>query len=106
MYYLIILLEILQKLQERCDSQVRNMSSLEERCASLKSTIDQLNSSLERSAVTESELRSEIQSLQRTLLDTSQTSQSSSEKLKQVFNICNLSLYCYNILYYNMSLVC
>lgn len=61
------------------------MSGLEERCASLKTTIDQLNLSLERASATENELRAEIQSLQRTLLDTSTTSQSSSEKLKQVY---------------------
>lgn len=60
------------------------MASLEERCASLKATIDQLNLALERAASGEGDLKVEIQELRRTLLDTSTTSQSSSEKLKQV----------------------
>lgn len=64
--------------------QARNLTALEERCASLKTTIDQLNLTLERASATETELRLEIQSLQRTLQDTSQTSLSSTEKLKQV----------------------
>ena len=67
--------------------QGRNLASLEERCASLKSTIDQLNLTLERANTGEAEMRAEIQSLQRTLLDTSSTSQSSCEKLKQVNDI-------------------
>lgn len=62
------------------------MISLEERCASLKTTIDQLNISLERAAGCENDLRSEIQALQRALLETSTMSQSSTEKLKQVFS--------------------
>ena len=74
----------IQKLQDKCEVQGRNLASLEERCSSLKSTIDQLNLALERANTAEGEMRAEIQSLQRTLLDTSSTSQSSSEKLKQV----------------------
>jgi rootletin len=82
---------VVQKLQERCEVQGRNLASLEERCASLKSTIDQLNLALERANTGETEMRAEIQSLQRTLLDTSSTSQSSSEKLKQVsYGFCDL----------------
>jgi rootletin len=79
-----------QKLQDKCEMQGRNLASLEERCYSLKSTIDQLNLTLERANTGEAEMRAEIQSLQRTLLDTSSTSQSSTEKLKQVsYSICN-----------------
>jgi rootletin len=81
---LILRIFVLQKLQDKCEVQGRNLASLEERCASLKSTIDQLNLALERANTGEAEMRAEIQSLQRTLLDTSTTSQSSSEKLKQV----------------------
>jgi rootletin len=73
-----------QKLQDKCEVQGKNLASLEERCSSLKSTIDQLNLTLERANTGEAEMRAEIQSLQRTLLDTSSTSQSSTEKLKQV----------------------
>lgn len=74
----------IQKLQEKCDNQARTVASLEERCVSLKSTIDQLNLSLERAATSENELRSEIQSLQRQLMDTTSLTHSSAEKLKQV----------------------
>jgi predicted nucleic acid-binding Zn-ribbon protein len=73
-----------QKLQDKCEVQGRNLASLEERCSSLKSTIDQLNLTLERANTGEAEMRAEIQSLQRTLLDTSSTSHSSTERLKQV----------------------
>jgi rootletin len=38
----------IQKLQDRCKVQGRNLASLEERCSSLKSTIDQLNLTVER----------------------------------------------------------
>lgn len=71
-------------MQEKCETHGRTIASLEERCVSLKSTIDQLNSTLERAAATESELRSEIQSTQRNLLDTTSVSQTSTEKLKQL----------------------
>lgn len=74
----------IQKLQEKCDNQARTVASLEERCVSLKSTIDQLNLSLERAAAGENELRAEMQSLQRQLIDTTSMSHSSAEKLKQV----------------------
>lgn len=76
-----------QKLQEKCDVQSRTLASLEERCASLKSTIDQLNLSLERAAAGENELRAEIQNMQRQLLDSTSVSHSSAEKLKQVILI-------------------
>lgn len=71
-------------MQDKCETHGRTIASLEERCVSLKSTIDQLNSSLERAATTETELRSEVQAVQRNLLDTTAISQSSSEKLKQL----------------------
>lgn len=71
-------------MQEKSENLSRTVSGLEERCSSLKNTIDQLNVALERASAAETELRAETQSLQRTLLDTSATSQSSSEKLKQV----------------------
>jgi rootletin len=57
---------------------------LEERCASLKATIDQLNLSLEQAATTDRDLRTEIKDLQRTLMDTSANSQTAGEKLKNV----------------------
>ena len=60
------------------------MASLEERCVSLKSTIDQLNCSLEKAAMSESELKAEAQRLQRNLMETMSTQQTESERIKQV----------------------
>lgn len=75
---------LFQKLQEKCDLQGRTLASLEERCMSLKSTIDQLNATLERASMTETELRAEIHSLQKSLLDLTAISHSDTEKLKQL----------------------
>lgn len=74
----------IQKLQEKCETQNRALVSLEERCTSLKSTIDQLNLSLERASGTESESKAEIQQLQRSLLEVTSASHSAAEKLKHV----------------------
>lgn len=63
------------------------MASLEERCASLKSTIEQLNLALEKSSNTESELKSEINALQRNVLELTTSLQTSNEKTKQVTKI-------------------
>ena len=51
---------------------------------SLKSTIDQLTLSLEKASTGENELRTEIQTLQRSLLEVTSSSQTGAEKLKQV----------------------
>ncbi|XP_060523589.1 rootletin isoform X2 [Cylas formicarius] len=74
----------IQKLQEKCEIQGRTVSSLEERCVSLKSTIEQLNCSLEKASQSESEMKSEIQRLQRSLAEKSSSFQSESERLKQM----------------------
>ncbi|KAK2575631.1 hypothetical protein KPH14_011894 [Odynerus spinipes] len=74
----------IQKLQDRCDAQNRTIAGLEERCASLKSTIEQLNLALEKSFNVESELKNEINILQRNLMETTTCSQSNNEKLKQL----------------------
>ncbi|XP_059488079.1 rootletin [Neocloeon triangulifer] len=73
-----------QKLQDKAEAQTRTIASLEERCASLKTTIDQLNLSLEQAATSDRDLRTEIKDLQRTLMDTSSSSQNAGEKLKQI----------------------
>ncbi|KAF4520433.1 hypothetical protein B566_EDAN004004 [Ephemera danica] len=73
-----------QKLHDKTDMQARTVASLEERCSSLKSTIDQLNIALERASSGEGDLKAEIHELRRSLLDHSSTSQSSNEKLKQM----------------------
>lgn len=74
----------LQKLQERCEAQGRSMASLEERCASLKSTIDQLNVALERADSSENDFRIQLQNLERTLLDNNSKSHAGTEKLKHL----------------------
>jgi rootletin len=53
----------IQKLQNRCEVQGRNLVSLEERCSSLNSTIDQLNIAVERANTGEAEIRAEIADL-------------------------------------------
>lgn len=63
------------------------MTSLEERCASLKSTIEQLNLALEKASTAENELKSEINSLQRNITEITASSQSHNERLKQVYTI-------------------
>ncbi|XP_050294395.1 rootletin isoform X2 [Anthonomus grandis grandis] len=74
----------IQKLQEKCDHQSRAVASLEERCVSLKSTIDQLNCSLEKASNSETELKSELQRLQRNLMESVSSQQTESERLKQM----------------------
>lgn len=60
------------------------MANLEERCASLKSTIEQLKLALEKASATETELKSEMNLLQRNMIEITTSSQSNNEKLKQV----------------------
>jgi DNA repair ATPase RecN len=52
-----------QKLQDRCEVQGRNLASLEERCSSLKSTIYQLNLTVEGANTGEAEMRADIADL-------------------------------------------
>lgn len=51
---------------------------------SLKSTVDQLTLSLERAAGTESEMKAELQNLQRSLTDTTTATHTGAERLKNV----------------------
>jgi rootletin len=53
----------IQKLQDRCEMQGRNLASLEERCSSFKSTVDQLNLTVERTNTGEAEIRAKIADL-------------------------------------------
>lgn len=71
-------------MQEKCDHQSRSIASLEERCVSLKSTIDQLTLTLERAAGTESEMKADLQRLQRSLVDSTSASHTGAERLKHV----------------------
>ncbi|XP_066581176.1 centrosome-associated protein CEP250 [Prorops nasuta] len=73
-----------QKLHDRAEAHNRTASNLEERCTSLKSTIEQLNASLEKASITESELKSELNMLQRNLMEITIEAHSNDEKLKQL----------------------
>lgn len=74
-------------MQDRCDAQNRTTAGLEERCASLKSTIEQLKSALEKASVTETELKAEMDSLQHNVKEIAIYSQNNDERLKQVRDI-------------------
>ncbi|ENN83060.1 hypothetical protein YQE_00578, partial [Dendroctonus ponderosae] len=76
--------QVAQIERERCDHQSRALASLEERCISLKSTIDQLNCSLEKASNSESELKAEVQRLQRSLMETMSSQQTETERLKHM----------------------
>lgn len=86
-----------QKAQERCESQARTLISLEERCSSLKSTIEQLNGALEKASVTESEMKAEINHMHRSLIEVNAHSQNDTDKIKQV--ICFTRLYQFSYVY-------
>jgi rootletin len=75
---------LLQKQQERCDAQTRTITSLEERCISLKSTIEQMNHSLEKASTAESEMKAEINHMHRSLIEINAHSQSDADKIRQV----------------------
>jgi len=71
-------------LQDRCDTQNRTVAGLEERCTSLKTTIEQLNLALEKASATEIELKAGIDLLQHNIKEITIFSQNNDEKLKQV----------------------
>lgn len=60
------------------------MTTLEERCTSLKSMVEQLNLSLEKASTTENELKNEINSIQHNVMELTSNLQTSNEKNKQV----------------------
>lgn len=73
------------------------MTNLEERCASLKSTIEQLKLALEKASATESELKSEMNLLQHNIIEITTSSQSNNEKLKQVKKIILYKLFVFHL---------
>jgi phage shock protein A len=64
----------LQSLRAKCDSLGRGLSTLEDKCTALSSTVDSLNVQLERSLHNESDLQSKVSQLSRSLNATSSTS--------------------------------
>ncbi|XP_070063358.1 rootletin isoform X2 [Drosophila virilis] len=72
----------IRQVSERLENQNRAMIQLEDRCTSLKSTVDQLKERLQKSAVTETQLRGEIKTLQKELSEQGHCSQANEDKLK------------------------
>lgn len=71
-------------MQDRLENQTRIIAGLEEKCDSLQSMVDQLNSSLNIANSVEADLRAEVQSLQKSLSDYTFSSQSMNDRIKQV----------------------
>ncbi|KAM8707256.1 hypothetical protein ACLKA7_011364 [Drosophila subpalustris] len=72
----------IRQVSERLDNQNRAMAQLEDRCTSLKSTVDQLKERLQKSAVNETQLRGDVQTLQKQLSEQGHCSQANEDKLK------------------------
>ncbi|XP_060648452.1 rootletin isoform X2 [Drosophila nasuta] len=72
----------IRQVSERLENQTRAMTQLEDRCTSLKSTVDQLKERLQKSAVSETQLRGEIKTLQKELSEQGHCSQANEDKLK------------------------
>ncbi|XP_032593531.1 rootletin isoform X2 [Drosophila grimshawi] len=72
----------IRQVSERLDNQNRAMTQLEDRCTSLKSTVDQLKERLQKGAVSETQLRGEIKTLQKELSEQGHCSQANEDKLK------------------------
>lgn len=72
----------IRQVSERLDNQTRAMTQLEDRCTSLKSTVDQLKERLQKAAVTETQLQGEIRTLQKELSEQGHCSQANEDKLK------------------------
>lgn len=74
----------LKMLQEKVENQSKCIISLEECCANMKLTIDQLKSKVEQAAVLEAELRAEIKHIQKIRSNQEHVLSSSEEKIKQL----------------------
>ncbi|CAH2085232.1 unnamed protein product [Euphydryas editha] len=72
------------KLQERCEGYQRTIASLEDRCTSLKGTVEQLSTSLQKAATAESELRAELSKTQRMLNEAKNNEGNALDKLRQL----------------------
>lgn len=73
-----------KKLEDKSESHSKASAALEERCVSLNASIERLNASLAQATANESDLKAQIQALQRSLHDASMSSASHSDKFKQV----------------------
>ncbi|CAH0723529.1 unnamed protein product, partial [Brenthis ino] len=71
-------------MQERCEGHARTITSLEERCTSLKGTVEQLSAALQKAAAAEAELRADLARAQRLLADARAHEAGAADKLRQI----------------------
>ncbi|XP_059612125.1 rootletin isoform X1 [Phlebotomus argentipes] len=74
----------LRSLQERFENQGRASTQLEDRCIALKTTVDQLKERLQSAAITETELRAEINCLHKAHSEQGHNVLAGHDKLKQI----------------------
>lgn len=74
----------LKALQEKIECQSNDISSLEECCANMKLTIDQLKSKIEQAGMLETELRTEIKNLQKIKSNQEHNLSNDNDKIKQL----------------------
>lgn len=73
-----------RNIQERLDNQTRSSSQLEDRCVALKTTVDQIKERLQSAAITETELRGELNCLQKERSEQGHNVLATEDKLKQM----------------------
>lgn len=73
-----------RNIQERLENQTRSSSQLEDRCVALKTTVDQLKERLQSAAITETELRGELNCLQNQRVEQGHSVLATEDKLKQM----------------------
>lgn len=81
----------IRNLQERLDNQCRSSAQLEDRCVALKTTVDQLKERLQSSAITETELRGELNCLQKERSEQGHNVQAGQDKVKQIQKLLSTS---------------
>lgn len=73
-----------RNLIERLDNQTRSSAQLEDRCVSLKTTVDQLKERIQASAIVETEIRGELHCLQKERSEQGHNVLAGQDKIKQV----------------------
>lgn len=81
----------IRNLQERLDNQCRASAQLEDRCVALKTTVDQLKERLQSAAITETELRGELNCLQKERSEQGHNVQAGQDKVKQIQKLLSTS---------------
>jgi chaperonin cofactor prefoldin len=78
-----------QTLRSKCECLNRGVSKLEDKCSSLSSTVDNLNTQLEKSIQNEEDLKVRVSELSRSLNATSSSSQGVQDQLTQLHRALN-----------------